>query len=244
MRHHRESATARGTSSTCAIAIGAASAPALYLVAVASPAVSPAAANPISTLRALHGSVGRFVKRAQEQEQGERRQQGHERVGHREMRLPDVEGNDGEEERRDRRGHVVGDDAGQPEEHDDGQRSGDHHDGAGDDEVVAGGQRPARGDMIMNPRRCREGEGEEVERQRSPVEEVRVEIAADHPERAADGDFLVGTGAVERQAERDGHETQQRAEQDDQRQPALRRERGGTRPDATDRSVYFHPRVR
>ena len=103
---------------------------------------------------------------------------------------------------------------------------------------------PLRATLVRNPGRHREADGEEVETQRSPVEEVWIEVAADHGERAADGDFLVGTGAVERQAERDGHEAQQRAEQDDQHQPALRRERGRTRPDATDRSVYFHPRVR
>ncbi len=98
--------------------------------------------------------------------------------------------------------------------------------------------------MVVDPSRSREAAGEEIESQRSPVEEVRIEVAANHAEGAADGDFLVGTGAVERQAERDGHNAQQRAEQDDDCEPALRRERGGTRPDATDRSVYFHPRVR
>ncbi len=48
-RHHRESATARGTSSTCATAIDAASAAALYFAEAANPAVSPAAANRSST---------------------------------------------------------------------------------------------------------------------------------------------------------------------------------------------------
>src|SRR5213079_2695564 len=50
IRHHRDSATARGTSSACATAIDAASAAALYFAEAANPAISPAAANRSSTL--------------------------------------------------------------------------------------------------------------------------------------------------------------------------------------------------
>jgi hypothetical protein len=109
---------------------------------------------------------------------------------------------------------------GQVVEHGDGRRAGEGDDDPGQEKILG----------VADDRAGRQGAehvgysgkhgAERVERQRRPVEKVRVQVAAHDHLRVHDRIGLVGPGAQVGQAEPDGTEPEAGAEQQDPGKPA------------------------
>ena len=128
---------------------------------------------------------------------------------------------DGEEERCDERGRLAGDRSGQVEQHDDRHRAGEGDAAASDKVLLVHGESRIEGEQAMDPRRDRKRCGEQIERQRWPVEEMRIRIAAEDRDGVTDRRLFIRTRAIERQTEPDRNEPKNRAQEDDDEQPRL-----------------------
>ena len=129
-----------------------------------------------------------------------------------------------EQEGGDQAGRLIGDTAAELEQHDDRQRAAECDEGAGDQEIFRVADLGFDRQHRSNPGHDPEDAGERVERQRWPVKEPRVEVAASGwPTDVAERGLFVRTGAAVGQAEPNREQPQRSTNEDDGRQPELRR---------------------
>ena len=122
------------------------------------------------------------------------------------MRFPHVQDGHREEGRRRKTGPRVGHPAAKMEQHGDCRGAGERDDDPRDDEISCVTE-DARGDhRSVDVGDGGEYRGKQVERQRRPVKEVRVEVAAHDRDGVTEGDRLVGARVQVRQPEPHGIE--------------------------------------
>ncbi len=159
------------------------------------------------------------IERAHQQSQRARDEQRHQHVGHREMRFPHVQDGNREKGRRRKTGPRVGHPAAETEQHDDCRGARERDDDPRDDEISCVAQDASGDHRAVDVGDRAEYRRKQVERQRRPVKEVRIEVAAHDRDGVTKGDRFVGARVQVRQPEPHGVEAQHRAQPDDRSKP-------------------------